>query len=107
METFIQKQGYIPFTLYSHVENTYSLYIKIGIGFITFIKGEKEEFTYKFNEIKRMYSKGANLHIEHTNFERTLYFFKSGNQDVIPMLNLCNSTFFYRAMELLLGYKIN
>lgn len=107
MEAIIQKRGYVLFNLYSHEKRTYSSYIKLGIGFITFIKGEEEEFTYKFNEIKRMYSKGSNLHIEHTNFERKLYFFKSGNEDVIPMLNLCNRTFFYKAMELLLGYKIN
>lgn len=107
METYIQKQGYIPFNLYLHEKNTFYRYIKLGIGYITFMKGENEEFTYKFNEIKRMYSKGSNLHIEHTNFERKYYFFKSGNEDVIPMLHLCNRAFFYKAMELLLGYKIN
>lgn len=107
MESYLQKQGYIPFNLYLHEKNTFYRYIKLGVGYITFMKGDSEEFTYKFNEIKRMYTKGSNLHIEHTNFERKFYFFKSGNEDVIPMLHLCNRTFFYKAMELLLGYKIN
>lgn len=95
------------FNLYSHEKNIFSSYIKLGIGFITFLKSQNEEFTYKFNEIKRMYSKGNELHIQHNNFERKLFFFKSGNEDVIPMINLCNRQFFYKAMELLLGYKIH
>lgn len=107
MEAILQKQGHILFNLYSLEKNQYLPYVKLGIGFITFIKNNKEEFTYKFNEVKRMYSKGNNLHIQHTNFERKLYFFKSGNEDIIPMLNLCNRHFFYKVMELLLGYQIN
>jgi hypothetical protein len=53
-----------------------------------------------------MYSKGADLFIEHKNFEKKLFFFKSGNQDSIPLRMLCNRQFFYKAMELLLGYTI-
>lgn len=106
MEDELNKKGYIQFNLFNHERVAYSPYIKLGIGFITFIKSESEEFTYKFNEIKRMYSKGNELHIQHLNFEKKLFFFKSGNEDVIPMLNLCNRQFFYKAMELLLGYQI-
>ncbi|MCH6202178.1 hypothetical protein MMU07_21555, partial [Aquiflexum sp. LQ15W] len=50
--------------------------------------------------------KGNDLFIEHNNFQKTLFFFKSGNSDKIPMLNLCNRQYFFKAMEILLGYKI-
>ena len=106
MEKDLEQKGYILFNLYSHEKNNYMPYIKLGIGQITFIKGESQEFTYKFNDIKRMYSKGSDLFIEHKNFQKTFFFFKSGNEDKIPMLNLCNRQFFYKAMEILLGYKI-
>ncbi|MCB0537301.1 MAG: J domain-containing protein [Bacteroidetes bacterium] len=106
MEKDLEHKGHILFNLYSHESNSYTPYIKLGIGQITFIKGENEEFTYKFNDIKRMYSKGSDLFIEHKNFQKTFFFFKSGNEDKIPMLNLCNRQFFYKAMEILLGYKI-
>lgn len=106
MEENLEKDGHLLFNLYSHESNAYQPYIKLGIGQITFIKDNNTEFTYKFNDIKRMYSKGSDLYIEHNNFQRTFYFFKSGNADKIPMLNLCNRQFFYKAMELLLGYKI-
>lgn len=106
MEQKLEKDGYLLFNLYSHESNSYSPYIKLSVGQITFMKDGESEFTYKFNDIKRMYSKGSDLYIEHNNFQRTFYFFKSGNADKIPMLNLCNRQFFYKAMELLLGYKI-
>ena len=106
MEQKLERDGHLLFNLYSHENNTYIPYIKLSVGQITFIKDGESEFTYKFNDIKRMYSKGSDLYIEHNNFQRTFYFFKSGNADKIPMLNLCNRQFFYKAMELLLGYKI-
>ncbi|MEY5047809.1 MAG: hypothetical protein RLZZ175_1168 [Bacteroidota bacterium] len=106
MEKDLEQKGHILFNLYFHENNSYTPYIKIGIGQITFIKSENEEFTYKFNEIKKMYSKGNDLFIEHNNFQKSFFFFKSGNADKIPMLNLCNRHFFYKAMEILLGYKI-
>jgi hypothetical protein len=105
MEKSLQEKGFLEFNIYSFENNLFQPYIRVGIGFITFLKG-KESFTYKFNEIKSMYSKGADLYIEHKNFEKKLYFFKSGNQDKIPLRMVCNRHFFYKAMELLLGYNI-
>ena len=81
-------------------------YIRIGIGFITFLNGN-ETFTYKFNEIKRIYSKNAELFIEHKNFEKKMFFFKSGNQNSVPLRNLSNRNFFYKALEILIGYSIS
>ena len=106
MESKLEKDGYILFNLYCHEQNLYSKYIKLGVGQITFIQSENDEFTYKFNEIKKMYTKGNDLYIEHLNFKKTFFFFKSGNADKIPLLNLCNRGFFFKAMELLLGYRI-
>jgi hypothetical protein len=106
MEKDLEQKGHILFNLYSHESNSYTPYIKLGIGQITFIKGENEEFTYKFNDIKRMYTRESDLFIEHKNFQKAYFFFKSGNEDRIPMLNLCNRQYFYKVMEILLGYKI-
>lgn len=100
MEKTLEANGFIEFNLFPMVP-----YIRIGIGYITFLKGD-EKFTYNFNDIKRIYSKGTDLIIEHLNFEKKLLFLKSGNQDCIPLSTLCNRLFFYKAMELLLGYKI-
>jgi hypothetical protein len=106
MEKRLAESGYIMFNLFSHDKAIYGPYIKLGHGYITFIRGDKEEFTYFFNEIKRVYSKGTDLYIEHNNFKKRLFRKSSGDKDVIPMLNLCNRSFFYLAMEKLLGYQI-
>lgn len=106
LEQDIQSKGHVTFTLYSHDKNIFQEYIKLGIGFITFIKPDRQEFTYQFSDIKKMYIQDNELHIRHKNFERTLFFFKSGNEDVVPLLNLCNRHFFYKAMEILLGYSL-
>jgi hypothetical protein len=106
MNKQIEENGYIIFNFYSHEKNVFGPYVKLGMGQITFIKSNHEEFTYKFSDIKRMYSKGNNLYIEHNNFQTKFFFFKSGNADVIPMLNICNRRFFFQSMEILLGYKI-
>jgi hypothetical protein len=100
MEKQLESRGYVEFILAPSIP-----YIRLGIGFITFLKGE-ELFTYKFNDIKRIYTQEMQLYIEHTNYQKVL-FFKSGNQNSIPLQFLCNRQFFYKAMEILVGYKIN
>lgn len=105
LETKLQRDGYVEFNLYHFENHTFTPFIRIGIGFITFLSNN-ENFTYKFNDIKRIYSKNSELFIEHKNFEKKLYFFKSGNQNSIPLRNLCNRQFFFKAIELLLGYSI-
>lgn len=101
----IRKHGYVSFNINAG-DNRFSPFIKIGPGFITFLKGGDEEIRYNSDEIKRIYSKGSDLYIEHKNFQRTLFFFKSGDADKIPMFNLSNRQFFYRALELNLGYEL-
>ena len=100
MEKELELKGYIEFILSANVP-----YIQLGIGFITFLK-DKETFTYYFKDIKRIYTQEMQLYIEHKNYQKIL-FFKSGNQNSIPLELLCNRNFFYKAMEILLGYKIN
>lgn len=106
MEKKLEESGYILFNLYDPQKNLYLPYIKLSVGQITFIKGEREEFTYNFNDIKRIYSKNSELFIEHKNFQKSFFFSDKGNLEKIPMHNLCNRLFFFRAMELLLGYTI-
>lgn len=105
LEAKLQLDGYVEFKLYYFENNTYKPFIKLGIGFITFLQ-DNESFTYKFNDIKKIYSRNTELFIEHKNFEKKLFFFTSGNKNSIPLKNLCNRQFFFKAIEILLGYSI-
>lgn len=107
MEERITKDGCLIFKLYDHKKNTYLHYIELGLGYITFSRGDGSIFTYNFDEIKRIYWKKSDLFIEHVNFKKVLFFVKSGDYDKIPLVNLCNRLFFYKAIEILLGFKIN
>ena len=108
MENELENKGYLQFNLcYSKDDKLIlSPHIQLGIGYIKFIN-PKGDVNYNFNEIKRVYTKGTNLFIEHINYEKKFLFFESGNKNGIPLLNLCNRQFFFRAMELLLGYKFS
>lgn len=105
MEDEIDRTGYLQFNLYDE-ENGTTPFIQLGVGYLTFLKEGNNDVTYRFNKIKRMYTKGTDLCIEHENFEKIFYFFKEGNADKIPLLQLSNRVFFYKAMELLIGYSI-
>lgn len=108
MEKELESKGYLEFSLYGFQNEQYVKvpYIQLGIGYIKFITA-KGDTTYNFNEIKRVYTKGTNLFIEHSNYEKKFFFFESGNKNGIPLMNLSNRQFFFRAMELLLGYKFS
>ncbi len=105
MEKQLAEKGYILFRIkrFGSPED----YIKLGIGEITFIKDGKDKFTYNYEDIKSVYTRGNDLYIEHSNFERKFYFIKSGNADKIPLLDICNRNFFFKAFEILLGYSMN
>lgn len=105
MEKEIEHNGYIIFNLYKE-NNRLIPYVKLGIGYITFLKNGDSEFTYKFNDIKKVYSRNNELFIEHKNYQKSFFFIKSGNADKIPLMNLCNRQYFFKTMEILLGYKI-
>jgi curved DNA-binding protein CbpA len=100
MERELLEKGFIEFRLIDGMRP----YIRIGIGFISFLK-EKESCTYKFNEIKNIYIKGTDIYIEHLNYQKVFLFFRSGNTDKIPLINLLNLRFFFEAIYILLGYK--
>lgn len=106
MEKELEAKGHLTFNLYSYENDRYQKipYIHLGIGYIKFITS-KEEVTYNFNEIKKVYTKGSNLFIEHKNYEKKFLFWESGNKNGIPLTNLSNRQFFFKAMELLIGYK--
>lgn len=105
LEKTLQDKGYITFRIYLFESSIHVPYIQLGIGYITFLLKEKET-TYKFNEIKKMYTKGNDLYIEHKNFQKTFFFLESGNKNYIPLLNLSNRSFFLKALEILLGYSL-
>lgn len=108
MENELETKGYLEFFLYSFSNNQYlkNPYIQLGIGYIKFIT-DKGIVTYNFNEIKKVYKRGTSLFIEHTNYEKKFLFFENGNKNGIPLMNLSNREFFFRAMDILLGYKFS
>jgi len=106
LEKNLQKDGCLKFNI-AHFENDkYILkqYIKLGVGYIEFLT-ENGNVKYNYNEIKRIYRKGTTLQIEHINYQVKMLFIKSGNKDEIPLLNLTNRQFFFKALEILLGYN--
>ena len=105
METILQDKGFLEFNIFNWKEGVFIPYIQLGIGYITFLH-RQENFTYRFNDIKRMYIKGTDLFLEHKNFEKVLFIFKSGNKNSIPLDALSNRQFFIKAAEILLGYSI-
>lgn len=106
MDSHLQKFGFILFKIYTSSTNLTQNFIKLGIGYITFLKPGGQEFTYKFSDIKKIYIKGRELRIQHKNFERALFFFRTGNEDSIPLTYLCNREFFLKSIEILLGTSI-
>ncbi len=108
MEKELEKRGYLIFNLCNIPDPPFKLipFIHLGIGFIKFLT-DKGDVTYNFNEIKKVYTKGTNLFIEHINYEKKFFIFESGNKNGIPLLNLSNRQFFFKAMELLIGYKLS
>lgn len=107
MEKELETKGYLTFNVYGYKNDNYVKmpYINLGIGYIKFITS-KGDVTYNFNEIKRVYTKGSNLFLEHSNYEKKFFFFESGDKNGIPLTSLSNRQFFFRAMELLIGYKL-
>jgi curved DNA-binding protein CbpA len=107
MEKELENKSYIQFNLYDIRHNRYVKipYIQLGIGHIAFLTS-RGQLKYTFNEIKNIYTKGTNLHIEHSKTDQTSGSVNSGIK-IIPLLNLSNRQFFYRALEILLGYKFS
>lgn len=107
LEFDLQQNGHIGFCFYSHKSKDCRPYIKLGHGYITFIKPQGKAFTYGFEDIMKIYLNGNDLVIRHQNFKQNSRFSKSGNEDVIHLVNLCNKQFFFYAIEMLLGYSFS
>ena len=105
MEKELETNGYITFYAFGIEDKKYlrAPFIHLGIGYIKIHYGDKT-LSFSFQEIKRIYIKGANLFIEHNNFEKKL-FSEKGDKGVIPLMNISNHHFFIKSLELLLGYK--
>ncbi len=104
MEEFLEKRGSIDFSIYNR-EGGRTPFIYLGIGFIK-VFSPNGWVNYNFDEIKRTYISKGYLVIEHKNYERKFIFFDVGDKAIIPLFNLSNRMFFFRAMEILMGCKI-
>ncbi|MEY3444034.1 MAG: hypothetical protein RLZZ519_2315 [Bacteroidota bacterium] len=105
-EKKIKAGGNESFYLWSEGGHTFTEFIRLTLGSITFIKDGKPAFTYKLEDIQKIYRKENMLHIQHRNFEKTLFFMRKGNEDVIPLAELSNQGYFFLAMERILGYAL-
>lgn len=110
LEQELVNKGFIEFMLVGYDKANKKpatiKFIEMGIGYIKFIYANRET-TYQFNEIKNMYIKNGNLFIENKNYEKKFLFLSSGDKDGIPLANLMNKNYFFKAVELLLGYKFD
>ncbi|MDJ1485894.1 J domain-containing protein [Cytophagaceae bacterium YF14B1] len=110
LEARLKEKGFIEFNVFEYSKSSGKYkripYIRLGEGFITFLS-EKGEITYTKPEIKKVYTRGSELFIEHVNFQKKFFFFESGNKNGIPLLNLSNRGFFLKAFEILLGYQLS
>jgi hypothetical protein len=110
LEAQIQQNGFVEFNVFEYNKSSGSYkktpYIRLGPGLITFFS-DKGEVTYTKSEIKKVYTRGPELFIEHVNYQKKFFFFESGNKNGIPLLNLSNRQFFFKAFELLLGYQLS
>lgn len=104
-DELLKSKGKLSFYLYPSENESLLEYIQLGLGAITFLK-DSNSFTYRSEDIKQMFLSDHYLVIQHTNFRRNMLFFKSGNEDRIPLLNLCDRQYFFDCLEYLLGYKI-
>lgn len=106
LEIELEKKGFLVFSLiYDNKEGGFQFveFIKMGIGYIEF-SYENDTVRYEFDKIKSVYSKKGSLFFEHQNYKKFLFFKQTGNKSEIPLSNLCNKQFFFKALELLVGY---
>lgn len=106
MEKDLQEKGYISFATYNNRSEKFEEFVRLDALGITFLQGKEEPFTYHFDEIKQMYNKGDELVIEHINLKKQFLFFKSGNEDRIPLSQITNRRFFFEALKRLSGYTL-
>ena len=106
MEKDLQEKGYLSFATYNNRSEKFEEFVRLDALGITFLQDKKEPFTYHFDEIKQMYSKGGELVIEHINLKKQFLFFKSGNENRIPLLQITNRRFFFEALKRLSGYSL-
>ena len=106
MEKDLQEKGYLSFATYNNRSEKFEEFVRLDALGITFLQDKKEPFIYHFDEIKQMYSKGGELVIEHINLKKQFLFFKSGNENRIPLLQITNRRFFFEALKRLSGYSL-
>ena len=106
MEKDLQEKGYVSFVAYDNSSKKYESLVRLNATGITFLQGKDKTFTYHFDEIKQMYTKGGELVIEHINFKKQFLFFKSGNENRIPLSQITNRRFFFEVLKRLSGYSL-
>lgn len=107
IDSELAKNGCLEFPLIGADKNNKWFrvpYIKLEPNSITFYEGD-QSMTYQPKDIKRLYASNGNLHIEHQNYQKRFLFKNKGNTNIIPLANLSNTKFFFKAMEIMLGYQ--
>ena len=59
------------------------------------IHNENQDIAYSMENIQRIFVKQGVMHIQHKNFEKVLFIFRKGNENLIPLNTLCNQRLFF------------
>jgi hypothetical protein len=106
LEHNIKTHGHELFYLRGNFGEYWHPFIRLNHESITLVR-DTVEFTYRFEDIAKIYWEGTNLRIQHKNYEKVMFFFRKGNEDEISIEQLCNRRYFLKALEIMLQAKPN
>lgn len=104
----LDEKGFLTFNFYTINDDAIKLlpWLKIGPGFISWTQNNIET-VYKINDIERLVLKNGWLSIVNKKYDMKMYFFKEHKKLDIPIAIMTNRAFFFKSIEILLGYKFN
>ena len=105
MENELQSNGYLSFAVYDPDKKAFKEFIQMGVGYLKIFDKETTSTDFRFDQIDSIKFESDNLVIQHKNFTRKAVFFTSGDKSKIPLIFLTNRDYFFKALQLLLGFK--
>lgn len=108
MQSKMNSRGFIEFCLFVDdvLESGYRPYIRLYKDKIEVIRFDHSKVIYLLDEISELKMVETKLIIRHKNLKKT-FFGISGQEDIVPLLEMCNTYFFFHAMEELYGFDLS
>ena len=107
MDAEIEKKGFILFHLYYPAQKVFIPIVKLKFREIIFIDSQKNEFSYRPQDIKRIFTRKNILYVTHQQPFVKLPKEQIGRINQIPLHYLCNRDYFFKVLETLLGYRLS